>query len=911
MKFRRFSDIPLLFKVGFPPAFALLMLSAVAAVALGSQQRQTLVLASVIANESLRQQIAMDAEHIAVANGVLYQVLATQAAGGSAAAGQAVLRQVGDKIASVRENLQALRPRLSPGQRGSFDAVLKDLDAYQKAIAVIGSTLGQGFSAAAAFTKPSQANYAHMTALLNESSRQVAAASMLNARASTREAGVIAMLTIIFVGGTLLAVAAVALVIVLSVKRTVTDISHATELLALGRNELDLGRLERADEFGCIVRSLTIFRENQFKIVALRKEREAMEARQEATRIEQERLVRMITVLSEANEAILRAETREKLFQLVCEAAALGGKFTFTNVLVAEPDSSYLKVVAAAGPSAAISIAAQPAPGGSRPPEQELAESAFHGRSPAITNDYLAEQHDSAFQHVIRATGVKSAAALPLVSRGEAVGCILFASAVRNTFTPEFVGILRRLASNVSFALENFDHAAEREKAEARIKFLASHDSLTNLPNRAAFNQLLTFSIRNARRYERKCAILFVDLDRFKLINDSLGHAAGDALLVEMARRLRSVVRASDVVARLGGDEFMILLNEISGRPQAEAVAHHLLSTFSTPLELSGHECRITASIGIAMFPEDGEDEQTLMKNADIAMYLAKAEGKNDVRFFSREIKTQSIDRLKIESSLQHAVGRDEFCLLYQPKLDVATGKVAGVEALLRWTHPELGVLPPMQFIPLAEESGLIVMIGKWVLNTACAQNMAWQRAGLPPVSMAINVSPRQFSDENLLQDIDDALAVSGMDPKYLQIEITESMVMLNVDRAIRILDAIQSRGVRLAIDDFGTGYSSMSMLKRFPIDTIKIDRSFVRDLPDNSEDKAIAQAIISMGKALGLTIVAEGVETREQDVFLREHACDEIQGYLFSKPLPPEDITRLLQTAHAEHPAPHLATVA
>jgi predicted signal transduction protein with EAL and GGDEF domain len=355
-------------------------------------------------------------------------------------------------------------------------------------------------------------------------------------------------------------------------------------------------------------------------------------------------------------------------------------------------------------------------------------------------------------------------------------------------------------------------------------------------------------------------------------------------------------VRSSDVVARLGGDEFMVLLNEIDGKNQAEAVAQHLLSTFSTPMELAGQECRITGSIGIAMYPEDGEDEQTLMKNADIAMYLAKAEGKNGARFFSRDIKTPSIDRLKIENSLQHAVARNELCLHYQPKLDVSSGRVAGVEALVRWTHPEFGLLPPMQFIPLAEETGLIIGIGKWVINTACQQNMAWQHAGLPPVSMAINVSPRQFSDPNLLQDIDDALANSGMDPKYLQVEITESMVMLNVDRAIRVLDAIQSRGVRLAIDDFGTGYSSMSMLKRFPIDTIKIDRSFVRDLPDNSEDKAIAQAIISMGKALGLTIVAEGVETLEQDAFLREHACDEIQGYLFSKPLPPENISQLLK---------------
>jgi len=889
MKIQRFSDTPLLLKVGFPPAFALLMLSAVAAVTLCSQERETRVLAGIVGNGSLQSKIAMDAQRLTVANGTLYQVLTTQAAGGSAADAQAQLLEVLHQTEAVKENLQALQPSLSPRQRLSFAAVFKDLADYQGAIEVVRSMLGVDFNTAAAFIRPFEANYARMTATLNDASGQFAIASMNNARASALVARLIALLTISFVGATLLVVAAVAWVIVLSVKRTVTDISEATEMLAQGQNDLDLERLRRADEFGAIVRSLTVFRENQFKIIALRHERETLEARQE-------RVLRMMTVLSETTEATLRSESREKLFSMVCEAAALGGGFTFTNILIAEPGSNHLRVVAAAGPYADLSMAARRLRENAQGPSKTLVESAFFSKAPAISNDYLSEQRHSAFYEMVCSTGAKSGAALPLMSRGEVVGCFLFMSSEQNAFNPEFIEILRRLASNVSFALEVFDYRTEREKAEARIKHLATHDSLTELPNRAAFNQLLTFSIKNARRYERKCAILFIDLDRFKLINDSLGHAAGDALLIEMAGRLRSVVRASDVVARLGGDEFMILLNEINDRQHAEAVAHHLLSAFSTPMILCGHECRVTASIGIAIFPDDGDDEQTLMKNADIAMYLAKAEGKNDVRFFSRDIKTQSIDRLKIENSLQHAVERDELCLHYQPKLDVLTGQVAGVEALVRWKHPELGFLSPVQFIPVAEETGLIVAIGRWVLNTACVQNMEWQRAGLPPISMAINVSPRQFSDENLLQHIDDALAKSGMDPKFLQIEITESMVMLNVDRAIRVLDAIQSRGVRLAIDDFGTGYSSMSMLKRFPIDTIKIDRSFVRDLPDNSEDKAIAQAIINMGKALGLTIVAEGVETFEQDAFLREHACDEIQGFLFSKPRPNEEITQLLK---------------
>ena len=410
------------------------------------------------------------------------------------------------------------------------------------------------------------------------------------------------------------------------------------------------------------------------------------------------------------------------------------------------------------------------------------------------------------------------------------------------------------------------------------------------------FNQLLRFSIEAARRYDRKFAVLFIDVDRFKIINDSLGHDAGDALLVEIGERLRRCLRPGDVVARLGGDEFVVILEHTSESQAVEAAARRVLSVVSQPVQLCGVECRATASIGVAMFPSDGEDEAALTKNADMAMYRAKEEGKNGFRFFTPQSKMQSVERLVIEARLRKALDRNEFVLHYQPKVDVATEQITGVEALLRWNSPDLGVVPPMQFIPLAEETGMIVAIGRWALNEACAQNMAWRRQGLAPMSMAVNLSPRQFSDENLLQDIDAALAASGMPAALLQLEITESMMMRNVGRAIELLDIIRARGVRLAIDDFGTGYSSMSLMKKFPVDTIKIDRSFVQDLPHDSEDRAIAQAIISMGKALGLTVIAEGVETMDQAIFLREHHCDEMQGYLFSRPVPPEDIPDLLQ---------------
>lgn len=695
------------------------------------------------------------------------------------------------------------------------------------------------------------------------------------------------------VAGTALAGLLLAIAFAYSMSKPIFAAMRISERVAAG-NLTDRIDVRRRDELGRLLKSLS----------AMQASLKARADEDEARRIAKDRLTQMISALSETNAAILRAETREKLFDVVCEAAVHGGKFVTTTIALAEPESDYLRVVAANGPGAEQSRSMKIATKESLPRGRGLGGTAFRTRQPCVSNDYLADPQFAAFHDRVRANGGKSGIALPLLSRDRAVGVLLFMASETNAFVPEIVEVLQRLAANVSFALEDFDRAEEREKAEERIKYLATHDSLTDLPNRTMFNQLLEFSVKTAARYERHCAVLFVDLDRFKIINDSLGHAAGDALLIEMANRLRAGVRASDVVARLGGDEFVILLNEISESAQVAAIARHLLSSIGRPMELNGQECGVTGSIGIAIFPEDGTDEQALMKNADIAMYLAKEEGKNDIRFFSNEIKEQSTDRLVLEAGLRRALQRNEFFLEYQPKLDVATGKIAGVEALLRWNHPELGVLAPMRFIPLAEDTGLIIPIGRWVLRTACMQSMEWQRQGLIPPSMAINVSPRQFSDENLLRDIDEALAASGMPPSLLQIEITESMVMLNVERAILLLDAIQSRGVRLAIDDFGTGYSSMSVMKRFPIDTIKIDRSFVRDLPTNSEDKAIAEAIIGMGKALGLTIVAEGVETVEQDSFLRDHACDEIQGFLFSKPVPPENIADLLRQPRVIAPA-------
>jgi diguanylate cyclase (GGDEF)-like protein/PAS domain S-box-containing protein len=436
----------------------------------------------------------------------------------------------------------------------------------------------------------------------------------------------------------------------------------------------------------------------------------------------------------------------------------------------------------------------------------------------------------------------------------------------------------------------------ERKNNEERIQYLANHDALTGLPNRAMFSEVLNLALHNARRYGRGFAVLFVDLDRFKVINDTLGHEAGDNLLKEMTQRLTATVRASDFVARLGGDEFVVLVQEVSEGKQAEVVARKILAAFARPLAIQGQEYRVTASIGICMYPGDAQDEQALMKNADIAMYRAKEEGKNTYKFYSAEANIHSFERLALETALRRGLERNEFFLHYQAKLDLASGEISGVEALVRWQHPDLGIVPPAQFIPLAEETGLIVPLGKWVLRTACAQNAAWQREGLPPLRMSVNISARQFADEELLEDIAAALAESGMDAELLELELTESMVMQHPERATAILHALKRTGVRLAIDDFGVGYSSLTHLKRFPIDTLKVDRSFIRDIPQNSEDRAITEAIIAMGKSLDLTIVAEGVETLEQQTFLQEHHCDEMQGFYFSKPIPSEQFAQLLR---------------
>ncbi len=438
----------------------------------------------------------------------------------------------------------------------------------------------------------------------------------------------------------------------------------------------------------------------------------------------------------------------------------------------------------------------------------------------------------------------------------------------------------------------------ERRRAEEHIEYLAYHDELTGIPNRAHFQREFEHAISVSQRYGLNCALMLVDLDRFKIINDTMGHQAGDLLLKQMAARLRACLRDSDIICRLGGDEFVILMQDASNMQAVTAVAEKILEVASRPLVIDDQEFLITASIGISTYPQDGADLQTLLKSSDLAMYRAKEAGKNAFRYFSPEMNVHSRRRMEIESALRVALDRGEFAVYYQPKVRLSSRNIAGMEALLRWRHPERGLLSPGDFIAIAEETGLIVPIGDWVMEEACRKGQAMREAGRRDLRVAVNLSARQLFDGELARRVADILDHTGFPAQNLELEITESMVMQDAEQAVGLLTALHGTGVRIAIDDFGTGYSSLAYLKRFPIDCVKIDRSFIRDLPENRDDVSITRSIIAMAHNMKLEVVAEGVETAQQAEFLHDNGCDEIQGFLFSEPLPADQLKHFLEHA-------------
>ena len=518
-------------------------------------------------------------------------------------------------------------------------------------------------------------------------------------------------------------------------------------------------------------------------------------------------------------------------------------------------------------------------------PEQFLAEVPNVARQLFVDSTRMDE-----LEHMLSKNGVVRGAEVEIYRRDRTKKWVLMnRRAVRDT------------DGNIALHEGTVEDITDRKAAEERVQYLAYYDALTGLPNRTLLQDRLTKALASARRQNDKVALLFLDLDRFKIINDSLGHSVGDLLLQEIAERLRRWGREQDTVARLGGDEFLILLTGVKNIPDVAVAAERMMDAMVAEFVVQGHSLTISCSLGISIFPEHGTDCETLIKNADAAMYCAK-DYRNNFRFFTEDMNAQVVERLTLESNLRLALEKRELFLLYQPQMEIATGRITGLEALLRWQHPELGLVPPDKFIRIAENCGLIVPIGEWVLRTACRQAQEWQDEGLPAVSIAVNISAVQFRQEDFCKLIKRVLHETSLPPRYLDLELTESLLLANGDMTFSVLQELKAMGLTLAIDDFGTGYSSFSYLRQFQVSKLKIDRSFIRDVAANPDDAAITTAIISMAKSLNLRVIAEGVENEGQMSFLRAHQCDEIQGYYLSKPLAVNEAADKLRGNYSEH---------
>ena len=458
------------------------------------------------------------------------------------------------------------------------------------------------------------------------------------------------------------------------------------------------------------------------------------------------------------------------------------------------------------------------------------------------------------------------------------------------TITP-----IRSKDNQITYFIATGKDISERMRTQERLHYMAHHDSLTKLPNRTLFLDRLRQAMARARWHNRLVAVMFMDLDRFKNINDTLGHNTGDQLLIQLTQRLGNSIRAGDTIARFGGDEFAVLLDDIASEKDVSQLAKKILDTLAPVFHIDQREFFITASIGVSIFPTDGEDYDTLLRNADVAMYRAKDMGRNNFQFYSNEMSARAFERLTLENSLRHALKRNELFLLYQPQISLADNKIAGVEALLRWQHPDLGIISPSEFVPLLEETGLIVEVGDWVLKTACKQAYLWHQAGYDSLSLSVNLSGRQFNNPDFTKTFHNIIQECQIKPALLELELTESMLMRNASKTISALNSLSQLGVRIAVDDFGTGYSSLNYLRRFPITTLKIDRSFIRDVDEDTDDAAITSAIIVMAQSLNLNVIAEGVETGSQLEFLKKLNCDQIQGNYFSSPVTPGSLGRML----------------
>lgn len=559
----------------------------------------------------------------------------------------------------------------------------------------------------------------------------------------------------------------------------------------------------------------------------------------------------------------------------------------FGSVLLLDKDGSHLRHGAAPNLAKDYTNAID---GSAIGPKAGSCGTAVYRREAVIVADIMQDALWEDYRELAAPYGYRSCWSTPILSHQ---GAVLGVFAMYSMTVREPTEAETRL---IDFTTRIAGIAIERKLAEDRIHFMANHDVLTGLPNRALLEDRLSQAILYAQRYDRWVTVVFIDLDNFKLVNDTLGHNAGDELLKTVASRMVECVRATDTVVRLGGDEFVIVLfDQPTNVDLISETLQKIRTAIAEPIQLGAHRLRAAASIGIASYPKDGTSPDTLLANADAAMYRAKEFGRDNFQFYAPEFNLRAHEKFVLQEELRNALVRSEFTLVYQPQVDLRSGHVFAVEALIRWNHPTQGVLAPMTFIPTAEETGLIVPIGDWVLHEACRQNKAWQDAGLPPMTVCVNVSPRQFKERNLIDRVVNALKDSDLEARYLELEVTESLIMQDIELAVATMNALQSLGVQISIDDFGTGYSSLSALKAFPVARLKIDKSFIDDVAADENDQAVASAVISLGQKLNLRVIAEGVETDDQVAFLRKHNCDEMQGYHFSKPISAHDIEKLL----------------
>ena len=610
----------------------------------------------------------------------------------------------------------------------------------------------------------------------------------------------------------------------------------------------------------------------------------------------QKRLNRALRLLSNCNTALIHAEREQSLLEQVCQLVVEQGGYQMAWVGYAEHDAEKtVRPVAHAGSADGyldVTVISW---------DEGSVQLGPTGRSICTGQTQVNHNFDTTlavapWRAAAVARGFRSSIGLPLLGQHGAFGSLAIYSNATDAFLPDEVALLQELANDLAYGIENLRERSQRTVAEEKLAFLAHHDVLTGLPNRLLLRDRFEISVAQAERDQGKVAMLFLDLDNFKQINDSLGHAMGDQLLVALAERLRGCVRESDTICRQGGDEFIILMSGLTEVDVVARVAQEIIEAIAEPFELAGHALTTSFSIGISLYPDDADNFDTLSKNADAALYHAKDSGKNAYSFFSRGMNVDALAHMQLQGRLRQALKNEEFLLHYQPQLDIASGRIIGVEALVRWQPPDGPLVPPGHFIPVAEQSGLIIALGEWVLFEACRQAAAWQAAGLPPIVVAVNLSALQFRRGNILDTVTAALAQSGLPARYLELELTESILLQDVEAAMTILHSLKDLGVQLSIDDFGTGYSSLSYLKRLAVDKLKIDQSFVRDLATDADDAAIVRAIVQLGHTLQLTVIAEGVETPEQLAFLTDYGCDEAQGYLLSRPLTAAAVEPLLR---------------